>query len=898
MRRFYKLALRLRSLFRKSRVEKELADELRFHLEKLIEEKVGKGMSPEEARYAALRELGGVEQIKEECRDMRRVNYIENFFQDLRYGLRMLAKSPGFTVVVLVTLALGIGVNTAIFNVVYAVLLKPLPYPDPNRLMLLETVEALPGQPSEVNPWWSYPRLQALRDGNKAFEQVAAVRRRDFVLTGTDNPERVEVEFVSSSYFSMLGVKPVLGRTFLTEEDKIPGAQPVALVGYELWKRRFSADPNLLGKTLHVNQIPLTVVGILPEGFKGQSGSAEVWAPMMMVPALFGDPQQLTYPSFYWHSVIGRLKHGITQAQALAEMKVVGRQIEEEYPMAPGEMVLGVTMIPLRESMVDPTVRKSLMILLVAVGFVLLIACVNTANLMLARASTRQREIGIRLAVGASRGRLMRQILTESLVLAFLAGFLGLAAALWGVDLLARFQPPSVGFFSGFAHRLDPNTSHIEVHVLTFGLLISFVTGILFGVLPAWHASRFDVAQLSKGSPGDSKSFSRVAGLPSSRGFLVICELALAFVLLIGAGLMVNSFTRVLAIDLGVVTDGLLTVGIDLPQRYTSMNAANFAHQAVSRLGALPGVQSVSLLDCIPLSGLYDTTSMRVERPSLSTEVGVHPADPGLLRTLGIPLERGRWLTEQDGPGARKVAVINETAARRLWPGEDPLGRRISLGISNIGFAAEVVGVVGDVRYSAIGTPVGPEVYLSYLQYGHPSFYLLIRTSQDPASLVAVARHEILALDKDLPVDDVKTMSQRLEDYTSRTRFSTFLLSLFACVALILSAVGLYGVVAYSVARRTHEIGIRMALGARQPDVLKLVVSQGMVLTLVGVALGLAGALGLTRFLVALLYGVRPTDPATFLAVSIVLTGVALVASYIPARRATKVDPMVSLRYE
>jgi predicted permease len=830
---------------------------------------------------------------------------MSTLLQDLRFGLRMLAKNPGFTAVAVLTLALGIGANTAIFSILYAVLLRPLPYPDSGRLMILETTIAHPGKPLEVFPFWSYPRFQFVRANNEAFEGMAAFSDEEFSLTDSADPERLEVEVVSPDYFRILGIKAALGRVFLPDEDKIPGGHPVALVGDGLWRRRFGADPKLLGQTIHVNKVELTVVGVLPKGFTGQSGSAQVWAPMMMTPQLESIPTRLQQQGAFWHEVIARLKPGVSPQQAQEQLRALEPQLQAVMPPPDPSAKWATKVLPLKEAQTDPAIRKSLWVLFAAVVFVMLIACVNVANLLLARATTRQREMAIRLAMGARRGRVVRQLLTESLLFALLAGALALLIATWGIDLVAALQPSTVRtIFAQYTRLPDFSAIRLDSPVVIFNGLFSLLAGMLFGLLPARRASRVELNVTLKEAASSVSEGRGRWGLLGRRKTLVVAEVGLALMLLTGAGLMVRSLLSLLSTRLGFSPEKLITLKIDVPSSYSEAASAAFFEQLQARAAGLPGVEAACLTNAVPLTGSYDRTVMTIESRGAPAErspilVGVHLVSPGLLKTLRIPLLKGRWLSDQDRQGAKMVVVINETAARKYWAGTDPLGQRINLGIGSgpQGTTAEIVGVVGDVKYDSVDVEAGADAYLSYLQSGYSGYFLVARSPQ-VAALVPAIRRVVLALDRDLPVYDVATMEQRISGSTSRTRFSAYLLGAFAGLALVLATIGIYGVMSYSVAQRTREIGIRMALGAERADVVKLVVGQGLVLALTGIAAGLVGAFVLTRFLSSMLYNVQPTDPATFVGASALLTGVALLASYVPARRATKIDPLVALRYE
>ncbi|MFN7949879.1 MAG: ABC transporter permease [Blastocatellia bacterium] len=830
---------------------------------------------------------------------------MHSFWQDLRYGARMLLKQPGFTLIAVLTLALGIGANTAIFSVVNAVLLRSLPYPQAEQLMKVVQGNTNPGKaPTPV--FWSYPRFEALRDLNQSFTNVAAYATRAYNLTGADEPERLEAEYVSAAYFQVLGIGTVVGRTFAPEEDKPAGAAPVVLISHKLWQRRFGGDPQLVGRTIELEKITLTVVGILPPNFNGQYGTVDVWLPMMMVPKLMS-AQMLTQPRSYWIQVVARVKPGVTRAQAQAEMNSLSEQIERLYPGPTQSRPSGsgkevATLVPLQEAQVSPAFRRSFLLLLAAVGFVLLIACANTANLLLARAAARQREFAVRLALGAGRARLLRQLLTESLLLALCGGAFGLLVALWGVDLLNQFKPTDSGqFWTQYAQVFRFFTIRLDASVLAFNFALAALTGVLFGLLPAWQATRPDLNLALKEGTG-----STVAGLRglwySARGALIIVEIALSLVLLTGAGLMIRSLVELQAVNLGFNPHNLLTMR--LTGRGTELS---FYQQLRERVAALPGVEAVSVADSAPLSGFGATVPVEIEgRPTNAAAPIYAPlfnVSPDYFHTLGIRLLKGRGLTEQDRPGAPRVALINATAAARLFPGEDPLGKRFTTPYPASYPGAEplieIVGVVDDVKYGRIEDEVEPGIYLSAWQPTNLPSLLIIRTGRaEVSSLLAAVRNEVKKLDRNMPVQAVKTMRERSAEMTSRMRFIALMLSLFAALALVLSAIGIYGVMSYVVAGRTREIGIRLALGAQRKEVLRLVLLSGLRLTLSGLLLGLAASLATTRALQSQLYGVSATDPRTFAGIAMLLALVALLACWLPARRATKVDPLVALRCE
>ena len=828
---------------------------------------------------------------------------METLIQDLRYAVRAMLRSPGFTAVAIVSLALGIGANTSIFSVVNTLLLKPLPYKSPDRLAQLFLEYEHPRKGLQTSELWSYPKFAALRDNNESFEQVAAVSDQNFPVTDSENPERLSAEMVSGSYFPLLGVEAALGRTFTPEEDQTPGAHPVALISHGLWQRRFGSDSSVIGKTLSLNKVPLTIVGVLPEGFKGQKGTAEVWVPMMMAPPLTF-PRRLIAPFANWTEVIGRLKPAVSLAQAQNEMGIVAAKISEAIPV-PAQLAgkvpfEAIKLTSLKEAKLDPAIGRSFLVLFGAVGFVLLIACVNIANLLLGRSVSRQREIAIRMALGASRRRLIRQLLTESTVLAFAGGLVGLLVALWGIEVLSTFKPAVQAQNGSYLNVLDFSKANIDAQVLAFNVLLSVLTGVLFGLLPALQASRADVSEaLKEGASAASERFHTLRRL-SPRNLLAMTEIALALVLLIGAGLMIRSFARLQALQIGFSPHHVMTMRVELP-KYKPDAAVAFDEQLLARVSALPGVEAAAVASATPLSNNSAGTIMRIKGQTEDEMdgVGLQSVGPDYFKTLRVPVMKGRTFSDQDRAGARRVAIINESAARKFWPNEDPIGKEIWVGVGwEQNEYGEIVGIVGDVKYGKVEEAFNPQVYLPYLQPTEPASFVLVRTANDPALIVSAVRREILSIDKNVPIFDLKTMEERSADATSRTRFSALLLGIFSSLALVLAAVGIYGVMSYAVSGRTHEIGVRMALGAQPRNVLGLVMGDGIVVTLSGIALGLAGAFAATRVLGSQLYGVGTTDTLTFFAVSLLLAAVALVASYIPARRATKVDPMVALRYE
>ncbi|HKW97000.1 MAG TPA: ABC transporter permease [Bryobacteraceae bacterium] len=819
---------------------------------------------------------------------------------NLRYALRILAKNPGFTAVAVTTLALGIGANTAIFSVIHALVLKPLPYREPDRLMAIDLASAnRQGGGFQQFPW-SYPMFEELRRENRLFESVAGFSNLEVNLTGTEIPERLNAELVSAVYFPMLGTQAQLGRTFRPEEDRDQGAGAPALIGYDLWQRKFAADAGVIGHTIHLNQIPYTVLGVMPRGFRGQSGDIDVWVPITTAPALGHMPKRLTNARNYWLFVIARLRPGRSLSQVRTQMPLLSANLERAYPSP--KMLGGwqVTVKSLAEAKTDPTVRRSLLILFGAVGFVLLIACANLVNLLLSRSVARQKEVAVRLAIGAGRRALVAQLLTESVVLGLLGGLVGLLVANQTIDLLSVLRPEaSEGFWTKFARAIPAESIQLELPVLAFNLVVSILAGIVFGLLPAIQASRLDLNQtlknITSGWPAGWHSLRKF----NARSALIAGEMAFSLILLAGAGLLLESFARLMETHLGADTSHILTASVDLPpQKYSPGAAVRFDEQLLDRMAGVPGIQAASLSNTVPARGQNDVTVMELPAGKGFQVVGVHSVSDDYFKLFRIPRLAGRLFEARDRMGAQKAVVVNEYAARRLWPHESPIGKRVLLPVWDPGQQqAEIVGVVGDVRYAGVEKPVEADVYVSFRQYPEART-VLIRTAGDPMTAAPIVRQAVHALDKDLPVYHVTTMDQQLAGATSRTRFNAVLLGMFAALALVLASVGIYGVVAHSVAARTREIGIRMALGADTCDVRRLVVGDGLLVALAGIAAGIPAALAATRLLTSFLYDTRPGDPLTFVAASLVLAAVAALASYIPARRATKIDPLVALRYE
>jgi putative ABC transport system permease protein len=877
---------RLLFYIRRDQFDRELEEEMRFHLEMKARENAEAGMNPEEARYAARRQFGNQTLLQEVSRDMWVVKSIETLFQDLRYGIRMLLKHKGFTIVATLTLALGVGANTAIFSVVNTVLLRPLPFQEADRLMMLGAVDARKdGGLSSI----SYPNFVDWRAQSGSFERLAAFRVRSFALTGSDEPARLNGVVASAELFTLLGVEPTLGRSFRTEEDNA-GAS-VVIISHGLWRRRFNSDPQVIGRNITLDNRSHIVVGVAPAGFQFPIAAepADLWTTIAYDAA--GDDPMTAQRGLGYLRVIGRLKPEVNITQAQADMDGIARRLERQYPDDNAHW--GPRLVPALEQLVGG-VRRPLLILFGAVGCVLLIACANVANLLLARATARRREIALRAALGAGRGRIIRQLLTESALLALAGCVCGWLLALGCLETLLSLIPENI-----------PRLQEIRLDGRVFGftLLVSLLTGVIFGLAPALQAAKTELTETLK-EGGRSGEGARGARLRSA---LMIAEVAIALVLMVGAGLLLKSFWRLLQVNPGFDPRQALTFRLSLPDsKYPAPRAVAFFEQLQARLQNLPGARSASVTFALPFSKSGIVTGLDIEgrpvapgdRPDIDCQIVL----PEYFRTMGIRLIKGRDFSARDDLNARPVAIINETLARRFFPNEDPLGKRIHPDIAagpDDAPIREIIGVVNDVRYRSMTADVPPEVYMPYPQLAVTTgMWIALRTDVDPRGLISAARAEVQALDKELPVFEVKTLDQYVSGAVAHQRFSALLLLLFAVLSLLLTAVGLYGVISYSVTQRTHEIGVRRALGAQTHDVLKLVVKQGMKLTLIGALLGLGGALALTRLLQTLLFGVSATDPLTFAVIVLLLIAVALLACWVPARRAAKVDPMTALRFE
>ncbi len=800
---------------------------------------------------------------------------------DFRYALRMLMKAPTFSAIAILTLGLAIGANSAIFSVVNAVLLRPLPYLHSEQLVRVfgsqPQLDLAPTSPANFLDW---------KEHNEVFERIAAYVGKGFNLTGGDRPERVIGARVSADLFQVLGVQLVLGRAFTVEEDAA-GNNQVVVLGHEFWQRRFGADPDIVGQTITLNEKPYTIIGVMPPGFAFPNARTQVWTPIAFTPG-----ERATRETNFI-DVVARLKSGVSIGQARAQMSALAQQQAERYPSS--NSGIGAKVISLQEQIVGD-IRATLIVLLGAVAFVLLIACANVANLLLARAGSRQREIAIREALGASRVRVTRLLLAESIVLAVLGGALGLLFATWGIDLLMVLKPANLPRFGEIA---------VNRTVFGFTFCLSVLTGIVFGIVPAWQASQSDLneslKESSRGATGGPRRH-------QVRALLVISEVAFSLLLLIGAGLMIRSFARLLTVDPGFQADHVLTAFISLPSsKYpNSSDQAAFFERLIERMQNVPGVMSAGVVSDLPLYG-GSSTGFEIEGRAVPA-AGQRPLteyrmiNPDYFATMGMRLAKGRPFSRYDAAKALGVVIINETMASRFFPDEDSVGRRIGLS-GNPTDWREIVAVVGDVRNYGVDAAVKPEAYIPFLQNG-PEYLsgiasgmnLVVRTRNDPLSLAATLREQVQSLDKDQPVSEIRTMESHLAESIAQRRFNMLLLGAFAMLALVLAAVGIYGVIAYTVAQRAHEMGIRIALGARGADILKLVFANAMLTTVAGVVLGLGAPVGLTRLLRSLLYEVTPTDPLVFSTITALLLLVALVATYIPARRAMKVNPIALLR--
>ena len=798
----------------------------------------------------------------------------DEMMQDIRLGLRMLIKHPGFTVIAVLTLAIGIGANITIFSVVNAVLLRPLPYPEAEQLVFLWSESP---QRNIKERSSAYANVADWRTQSQALADIAIFDPTMVTLTGGAEPELVVSVGVSANLFSVLGVAPLLGRTFTTADEQ----QRVVVLSYGLWQRRFGASPAIVEQTVEIDGERAQVIGVMPESFQFPNQAAQVWRP-----TLAGEAEKTKRDRGFWR-VIGRLKAGVTLTQAQTEMNAIAERLAQAYPDSNKD--LGVNVVPFQLQLMGRNVRLALWILFGAVVFVLLIACTNVANLMLARGLAREREIAIRMALGAGRMRLIRQLLTESTLLALLAGAVGLFITRFGLPLLLRFSPPNVANLESVA---------IDGQVLAFALVVSLLTGALFGLLPAWKVSHSHPDAALK----EGRSVS--GGLSGLRAFLVVAEFSLAVLLLSGAGLLLRSFLQVQAVDPGFDSTNVLMLGLSPMSNRTPEQIRVFYQQVGERIAALPGVESAGLINDFLTSGSLDALITTERDAANSAEPARVPlsgdgVSGDFFQTLRVPLRKGRFFNAQDNENAPPVAIINETMARRFWPNEEALGQRFKQGAAQSAAPwLTVVGVVGDIRRQSLERQSVAQVFTPHAQSPSRRMVLMIRTALEPTQLAAVVRNEIRALDPTVPLTQIATLESQFAASGTQRHFQTWLLTLFSALALLLAAVGIFGVMQQSVAQSTREIGVRMALGAQASDVLRLVIGQGMILALAGVVFGLAASVALTRLMNNLLFGVSATDLVTFIAAPLLLLMVALLACYLPARKATRIDPMTALRHE
>ncbi|MGH9728895.1 MAG: ADOP family duplicated permease, partial [Candidatus Acidiferrales bacterium] len=865
--------------------------ELEAYLQAETEENLARGIPAAEARRAAHVKLGNARRIREEIYEMNSIGWLETLWQDVHYGLRMLRKSPGFTVVAVLTLALGIGANTAIFSVVDALLLKPLPYRDANRLVMVWEEDVALGEGHNVV---SPPDFLDWQTQNNAFGSMAYFGDGHANLTGSSGPEVVTVQYISANFFDVLGVKPMLGQGF-TPANGQSGKDHVAVLSYGLWKERYAANPTVVGCSIELDGAAYTVLGVAPPAFdpfiaEGSltGGHAQLWVPFVILPK-YRDRTKVGR----FLSVVARLKPNVSVAQAQMQMNVIAARIAAKYPLENGGW--GVAVILLRKE-ISGALRPTLLILLGAVGFVLLIACANVANLFLSRAADRKREMAVRAALGATRWRIVRQLLVESVLLALLGGALGVFVAIWATDALLHSIPEKL---------LDVSAAPIDFRVLAFAAGATVLSGILFGLLPSYAAAHSELGpSLQEGGRGSSLN----RGNRVIRSALVVTEIALALVLLAGAGLLIQSFSRLTHVNPGFDASQLLTFKLSLPENKYKNDAADIAfyRELLDKLSHLPGVRSVSMENLAPFNGLQNegvATDVilpgQADLPEAKRpDTAVRVVGFDYFRTMEIPVVQGRTFSPAELAAEKHVVIINDTFARKYFPDTNPIGQKITINMKDTNAPSEIIGGVGDVHGARLNAAPWPMIYWPYPELAYSGMTIVVRTKTDSLALVPSAREIVQSMDKDEPISNIATMDQLVSDSVARSRFTTILLAVFAALATVLACIGIYGVMAYATAQRRGEIGIRMALGAQRSDVLRLVLGQGTRLALAGVGIGIIAALALTRLMASLLYQVSTTDPVTFAAVVLLLVAVALVACYVPARRAMRVDPMVALRHE
>ena len=881
----YTIPLRLRSLFLRQNVDQELNAELSYHLERKTEEYTAKGMTTHEARRIALLEMGGIEKVTEQCRSVRRVTGFQDLIQDTRYSSRVLRKAPGFAVVVILTLALGIGANTAVFSVVYAVLLRPLPYQHPQEL-----VAAFQSNEYEAakERFTSYQDLEALQQSG-AFSNIGGVARHDLTLTGIGDPGVVTTVSVTPEIFPVLNVSPLLGR-YLLSDDEFKGAAPVVVLSEGLWRTRFGANPNILGTSITLDQRSFTIVGIMPAGFRVPlfGPHQNIWIPIVDDP-LFGP--WLPNRGIHGLGVVGRLREGLTIGGAQAQMETLSAQLAKDFPAESNGW--RVRLEPLQAVTVGD-IKTPLLILLGAVGFVLLLACINVANLLLARATSRAREIALRQALGAARGRIIRQLLSESAVLGGIGAVLGVAVAYLTAQTLGRLLP---------ANQASTQPIHVDGWVLGFALLLSMAAVVGFGLVPALVAANSNLQMNLKDSAAQSGSSGSRMRI---RSFLAATEIALAMVLVVAAGLLVRSLASIRSVNPGFEASHIVKADVSLPryQYSTSQQWSAFSDTLLEQLKAQPGMKDSAIGVPLPLVDdgvklkftIADHAALPAGTPNIADYVSV---SPGYFQVMGIPLMRGRLFAGEDSRSSTLVTIISESFARSYFRDEDPLGKRLVFAFhGDPPLQREIIGIVGNVRDAQLTREPGPMMYVPFAQAPFWGGEIVVKSTLPPSAVVGSIREAVRSIDKDLPVTNIATLPELLDASIAQPRFRTWLLSMFGGVALLLAAAGVYGVVSYSVACRTREFGVRAALGASPTTIGKMILTEGLGLAGIGLAVGLAAALGLVRFLRGELYGVATYDAMTFLMSGVVLLGVALVACFIPACRAMWVDPMITLRCE
>jgi ABC-type antimicrobial peptide transport system permease subunit len=860
---FGRISDALRSLFHKDNLERDMNNELRFHVEMEVKRNIERGMSPAEARVHALRDFGGVEKFKEECRDVRGGRLIESLVQDTRYGARILLRNPGFTAVAVLTLALGIGANTAIFSVIYGVLMRPLPYKQGNQLVIVHQQAPL----AHVDDMaFSFKEVLDYREQSQTLDAVVEHHSMSFTLLGTAEPQRVQTGVVSANFFDVLGVTPILGRTFVSSDDD-KGSDAVLVLSYKYWRESHGGDPAIVGRVFQMNNSPHTVIGVLPP-IPQYPVEEDIYMPTSHCPTRSSD-QFMANRNARMMSVFGRLKPGVPVAQAQADLSTIAANLQTQYPDSyPANRGYGAVVAPLQEELTRRA-RPTFLILLGTSGLVLLIACANVANLTLARLMRREREMAIRSALGAGRGRLVRQLLTESTMVSLAGGALGLLLAAGGLRLLVNF-----------AARFTTRSGEIRIDglVLLFTLLVSVVTGLVFGLVPIFSSDRNLNSSLKEGGGRTSASVSR----QRTRNLLTVAQVAVSFMLLIGAGLMLRSLIKLQSVSAGFDPDKVLAMRV-----------------------SPPGVQSAALASTYPLNQLgivngafnrgFQIEGHPIADGELAPQADFRTASPAYFETIRLPLVKGRTFEEKDNEKAPLVAVINQSTARHRWNEEDPIGRRVSFDRGQTW--STVVGIVGDVKQYGLDREPTDEIYVPLAQSGFAN-NLLVRTAADPMSIASLMREAVYEIDRETAIDRVQTLEHVRSDAVASPRLTAILLAMFAGLALVITAAGIAGVMALSVSQRTHELGVRLALGASPSRVLGMVMRQGMSYVLAGLSIGIAGALLLGRLMSSLLFAVEPTDPLTFLAVSVALIAVAAAACFLPARRVTSIDPMLALRSE